>query len=254
MSVGITPEYAQKDLYGVFGLQEDAKPDAIKAAYRRLARKLHPDRNSDPGTQEKFKEVTEAYAILSDATTRNEYDRLRAEWLASGRQQAYSGTSSDPDMGGSAAATPGDQDVQGTTAGDWAAGFKQGLETAQAAQSSTLSQDAQKRGASGHRSLFSSFLHVAAAAVNQVKHFATFLVTSAALLTIMFAARYLRELRAARPGKIRKTLTPSPQSRGTGLRNHMPISSYALAGGAKRKELAMSAANLPPRRGLRLAA
>jgi molecular chaperone DnaJ len=64
-----------QDLYGLLGVSRDADADAIKKAYRRLARQLHPDVNPDPETQEQFKEVTRAYEILSDPQKRAAYDR-----------------------------------------------------------------------------------------------------------------------------------------------------------------------------------
>jgi molecular chaperone DnaJ len=63
------------DLYALLGVNRDADPDTIKRAYRRLARQLHPDVNPDPETQERFKEVTRAYEILSDPQKRSVYDR-----------------------------------------------------------------------------------------------------------------------------------------------------------------------------------
>ena len=54
------------DYYGILGIRRDAGPDEIKKAYRRLARELHPDVNPDPQTQERFKEFTQAYEVLSD--------------------------------------------------------------------------------------------------------------------------------------------------------------------------------------------
>lgn len=63
------------DLYSTLGVSRDASTDEIKKAYRRLARELHPDVNPDPQTQEKFKEVTHAYDVLSDAEKRAQYDR-----------------------------------------------------------------------------------------------------------------------------------------------------------------------------------
>jgi len=63
-----------QDLYETLGVSRDADGDAIKKAYRRLARQLHPDVNPDPATQEKFKDVTRAYEVLSDPEKRRMYD------------------------------------------------------------------------------------------------------------------------------------------------------------------------------------
>ena len=54
------------EYYRLSGCRGDATPEEIKRAYRRLARELHPDVNPDPATQEKFKDVTAAYEVLSD--------------------------------------------------------------------------------------------------------------------------------------------------------------------------------------------
>ena len=64
-----------QDLYDLLGVARDADADAIKKAYRKLARQLHPDVNPDPTTQEKFKEVSHAYEVLSDPQKRQAYDR-----------------------------------------------------------------------------------------------------------------------------------------------------------------------------------
>jgi molecular chaperone DnaJ len=63
-----------QDLYDVLGVSREASPEEIKKAYRTLARKLHPDVNPDPETQERFKEVTRAYDVLSDPKKREMYD------------------------------------------------------------------------------------------------------------------------------------------------------------------------------------
>jgi molecular chaperone DnaJ len=62
------------DYYGVLGVRHDADAEEIKKAYRRLARELHPDVNPDPQTQERFKEITQAYEVLSDPGKRQMYD------------------------------------------------------------------------------------------------------------------------------------------------------------------------------------
>ena len=62
-------------LYETLGVSEKASADEIKKAYRRLARKYHPDINKHPGAEDKFKEITAAYEILSDEKKRAQYDR-----------------------------------------------------------------------------------------------------------------------------------------------------------------------------------
>ena len=62
------------DLYETLGVSRDANGDEIKRAYRKLARELHPDINPDPQVQERFKEVTAAYDVLSDPQKRQQYD------------------------------------------------------------------------------------------------------------------------------------------------------------------------------------
>ena len=63
---------SKKDYYDVLGVQRGASDDDLKKAYRKLAMKYHPDRNSDdPSAAEKFKEASEAYEVLSDGSKRN---------------------------------------------------------------------------------------------------------------------------------------------------------------------------------------
>ncbi len=65
-----------KDYYAVMGLARDASDDHIKKAYRRLARKYHPDVSKEPGAEEKFKDVAEAYQTLKDPEKKAAYDQL----------------------------------------------------------------------------------------------------------------------------------------------------------------------------------
>jgi len=64
----------KRDYYEVLGVDRSASKDQIKQAYRRLALEYHPDRNREPGAAERFKEIAEAYAVLSDDAKRREYD------------------------------------------------------------------------------------------------------------------------------------------------------------------------------------
>ncbi len=65
-----------KSLYETLGVSENASADEIKKAYRKLARKYHPDINKDPASQEKFKEINAAYEVLSDPEKKAKYDQF----------------------------------------------------------------------------------------------------------------------------------------------------------------------------------
>lgn len=73
---------AQRDYYEVLGVARDADQKAIKDSFRQLALKYHPDRNKSPDAEEKFKEIAEAYAILSDPKKRAKYDSSGFEGVA----------------------------------------------------------------------------------------------------------------------------------------------------------------------------
>jgi curved DNA-binding protein len=71
-----------KDYYEVLGVPRDADQDEIRRAYRKLARQYHPDLNRESEAEEQFKELGEAYEVLSDPDKRARYDRLGAQWRA----------------------------------------------------------------------------------------------------------------------------------------------------------------------------
>ena len=67
----------KRDYYEVLGIQKGASDEEIKKAFRKMAMKYHPDRNQgDKDAEEKFKEVNEAYSVLSDPDKKNKYDRF----------------------------------------------------------------------------------------------------------------------------------------------------------------------------------
>ena len=73
---------ASRDYYDILGVSRSASADELKAAFRKLARQFHPDVNKETGAEEKFKEINEAYAILSDPEKRAAYDRYGKEGLS----------------------------------------------------------------------------------------------------------------------------------------------------------------------------
>ena len=86
-------DYVEKDYYKALGVPKDASAADIKKAYRKLARDLHPDKNA--GGEDRFKEVSEAYDVLSDDTKRREYDEARSLFGSGlggfGRSGSYAG-------------------------------------------------------------------------------------------------------------------------------------------------------------------
>lgn len=84
---------AKRDFYEVLGVSKSASKDEIKSAYRKLAKKYHPDINKEPGAEEKFKEVQEAYDILYDDQKRQTYDQFG---MAAFEQGASTGGGGNP--------------------------------------------------------------------------------------------------------------------------------------------------------------
>ena len=69
-----------KDYYAILGITREAKPEEIRKAYRKLAKKYHPDVNKEAGAEEKYKEINEAYEVLKDPDKRQKYDTLGMNW------------------------------------------------------------------------------------------------------------------------------------------------------------------------------
>ncbi|MCB1594523.1 MAG: DnaJ domain-containing protein, partial [Xanthomonadales bacterium] len=78
-----------KDYYKILGVDRKADKAEIKKAYKRLARKYHPDVSKEPNAEDKFKEVNEAYEVLKSDENRAAYDQLGSNWKAG--QQGFGG-------------------------------------------------------------------------------------------------------------------------------------------------------------------
>lgn len=98
-----------KDYYQTLGIARGAGDDDIKRAYRRLARKFHPDVSSEPDAEARFKEVGEAYEVLKDADKRATYDQLGSNWRAGDEFQGPPGWSAN--FGSRGSGTHGPFDV-----------------------------------------------------------------------------------------------------------------------------------------------
>jgi len=94
-----TKDWLEKDYYKVLGVASDAKPEDIKKAFRKLARQYHPDQNKDnAGAESRFKEISEANAILSDPAKRKEYDEARRLFGGGGFRFPGAGQGGGPSM------------------------------------------------------------------------------------------------------------------------------------------------------------
>jgi molecular chaperone DnaJ len=91
---------AQQDLYKVLGVDKKASQDEIKKAYRKLARKYHPDTNKDAGAEERFKEISQAHDVLGDPEKRKQYDTARSNPFAGGNPFGGGGAGGGFDTGG----------------------------------------------------------------------------------------------------------------------------------------------------------
>uniref|UniRef100_A0A667ZU34 Zgc:122979 n=2 Tax=Myripristis murdjan TaxID=586833 RepID=A0A667ZU34_9TELE len=87
---------AGKDFYKVLGVSPDSNEDEIKKAYRKMALKFHPDKNSDADAEDRFKEIAEAYEILTDPKKRSIYDQYGEEGLKNGTGMSMANQGSSP--------------------------------------------------------------------------------------------------------------------------------------------------------------
>src|SRR4026208_542203 len=111
-----------KDYYATLGISKTASEKEVKQAFRKLARKHHPDVNpGDKAAETRFKEINEAYEVLGDADKRKKYDELGANWRAYEQAGAQGGAGFDPSQLGGWSAN-----YRGAAGEGGAAGFARG--------------------------------------------------------------------------------------------------------------------------------
>ena len=85
-----------KDYYKILGISRNATEEDVKKAYRKMALRFHPDKNKSAGAEEKFKEIAEAYEVLSDKRKRDVYDKYGEEGLKGKAQKTEKSTCAYP--------------------------------------------------------------------------------------------------------------------------------------------------------------
>lgn len=143
-----------RDYYEVLGVSRNAGQEEIQRAYRKLARKYHPDVNKEPGAEEKFKEINEAYEVLRDPEKRAKYDQLGSNWRAGQDFRPPPGWDVHFDFG----TGPGRQDFFWSGSGEFSDFFEmlfggQGFRRAQAAGRSRPGAAWRQPGADRHAAL-----------------------------------------------------------------------------------------------------
>ena len=133
-----TKDFLEKDYYKVLGVSKDASADDIKKAYRKLARKYHPDANKgDSKSEERFKEISEAHSVLADEKRRKEYDDARSLFGTGARMPGTGGGGYTFDLG----------DIFGGTGGGGGAGGRLGDLFGSVFGGRTTTQQRPRRGA-----------------------------------------------------------------------------------------------------------
>jgi len=127
-----TKDFLEKDYYKVLGVTKGASPDEIKKSYRKLARKYHPDANKgDSSAEERFKEISEAYNVLSDDKRRKEYDEARSLFGGGVRMPGSAGGGYNFDLGDLFGGSSGGGSSTGGRLGDILGGVFGGRSTTQ---------------------------------------------------------------------------------------------------------------------------